>query len=163
MQLTYPPPQSLPAWSRTQDGQDQGQNCRPWPDPINSVSHNRHQMSATSHSRGECLWSRRSPHRRTSWKTDNTIRPPPLQPFYNSGTTGPIETKMTPVDSAYAISTTVSKLVTSGDLIDLQRSPLGFRLLQPFYNWNYTGRLGQSRRHFRLDWPISSWVIEWLQ
>ena len=62
-----------------------------------------------------------------------------LQPFYNSGTTGPIETKMPPVDSAYAISSVVSKMVTSGDLGDLQRSTLRFRLLQPFYNSGTTG------------------------
>ena len=41
---------------------------------------------------------------------------------------------MPPVDSAYAISSAVSKMVTSGDLGDLQRSTLRFRLLQPFYN-----------------------------
>ena len=42
-----------------------------------------------------------------------------LQPLYNSGTTGLIETKMPPVDSAYAISSAVSNMVTSGDLGDL--------------------------------------------
>ena len=39
-----------------------------------------------------------------------------LQPFYNTGTTVPIETKMPPVDSAYAISSAVSKMVTSDNL-----------------------------------------------
>ena len=44
------------------------------------------------------------------------------QPFYNSGTTGPIATKTPPGDSAYAISSVVSNMVTSGDLGDLKRS-----------------------------------------
>ena len=58
----------------------------------------------------------------------STLRFRLLHPFYNSGTTGPIEMKRPPVDSAYAISPAVSKMVTSGDLGDLQRSTLRFRL-----------------------------------
>ena len=53
---------------------------------------------------------------------DNTIRPPPLQPFYNSGTTGPIGTNETPFESGGTILSAVSKLVTPGDLGDLKRS-----------------------------------------
>ena len=50
----------------------------------------------------------------------STLRFRVLQPFYNSGTTGLIETKMPPVDSADAISSAVSKIVISSDLGDLQ-------------------------------------------
>ena len=55
-----------------------------------------------------------------------------LQPFYNSGTTEPFEMKMPPVDLAYAISSAVLKMVTSGDLDEFGRSHNLFRLLQPF-------------------------------
>ena len=56
----------------------------------------------------------------------STLRFRLLQPFYNPGTTVPIATKMPPVDSAYAISIAVWKILTSGDLGDLQRSTLRF-------------------------------------
>ena len=53
------------------------------------------------------------------------------QPSYNSKSTGPIATISTPVGSAYAISSTVLKLVTLSDLCGLQRSRVifGIRLL----------------------------------
>ena len=45
-----------------------------------------------------------------------------LQPFYNSGSAGPMETKTPLVDSAYAISSVSSNMIPSGDLGDLERS-----------------------------------------
>ena len=62
-----------------------------------------------------------------------------LQPIYNSGITGPIKTKTPPVESEDTISSSVLNMGTSGDLGDLQRSTLRFRLLQPFYNSGTTG------------------------
>ena len=59
---------------------------------------------------------------------------PPWQPSYNSASTEPIATSLTSFDSAYAISSAVSKLVTLGDLCDLQRSRGHFSLLQPSHN-----------------------------
>ena len=55
------------------------------------------------------------------------------QPSYNSVSTGPIETSLTSFDSAYAISSAVSKLVTVGDLCDLQGSKGHFCLWQPSF------------------------------
>ena len=52
----------------------------------------------------------------SKYQGDNTIRPPPLQPFYNSGTTGQITTNEAPFELEDAISLAVSKMVTSGDL-----------------------------------------------
>ena len=49
----------------------------------------------------------------------STLRFRILQPFYNSGSTGPIEIKMPPVHSEDTISSAVSKMMTSGDLGDL--------------------------------------------
>ena len=71
---------------------------------------------------------------RMAYGVDNTIRPPPLQPFYNSGTTRPIGTNETPFKSGGRILSAVEKMVTSDNLGDLQRSTLRFRLLQPFNN-----------------------------
>ena len=87
---------------------------------------------------------------------DNTIRPPPLQPFYKSGTTEPIETKMPPVESEDTISSAVSKMVTSGDLSDLQRSTLCFRLLQTFYNSGTTGPIDTKMPPLESEDTISS-------
>ena len=89
---------------------------------------------------------------------DNTIRSPPLQPFYNSGTTGPIETKMKPFESKDTISPAVSKMVTSNHLGDLQRSTLCFRLLQPFYNSGTTGPIETKMPPVDSAYAISSAV-----
>ena len=59
---------------------------------------------------------------------------PLLQSSYNSGSTGPIAGISTPLDSVYAISSTVSKLVTLDDLCDLQNSKGHFSLGQSSYN-----------------------------
>ena len=91
---------------------------------------------------------------------DNTIRPPPLQSFYNSGTTGPIETKMQPFESDDTISSAVLKMVTSGDLGDLQRSTLRFRLLQPFYNSGTTGLIETKMPPVVSVYAISSSVLK---
>ena len=51
---------------------------------------------------------------------------------YTSGSTGSFATILTPFDSANAISSTVSKLVTLGDLCDLQR-PRVFSMATIYY------------------------------
>ena len=88
----------------------------------------------------------------------NTIRPPPFQPIYNSETTGPIGTTETPFELGGTISSAVSKMVTSDDLGDLQRSTLRFRLLQPFYNSETTGPVETKTSPVDSAYVISSAV-----
>ena len=83
---------------------------------------------------------------------------PLWQPSYNSASTGPIETSLTSFDSAYAISSAVSKLVTLGDLCDLQGSKGHFPLWQPSYNSASTGPIATSLTSFDSAYAISSAV-----
>ena len=79
-------------------------------------------------------------------------------PSYNSVSTGLIATSLTSFDSAYAISSAVSKLVTLGDLCDLQGSKGHFPLWQPSYNSASTGLIATSLMSFDLAYAISSAV-----
>ena len=81
-----------------------------------------------------------------------------LQPFYNSGTTAPIATISSPLDSAYAISSAVWKMVTLDDLGDLQRSRGHFTLVQPSYNSETTGLIAMISSPFESAYAISSAV-----
>ena len=80
------------------------------------------------------------------------------QPSYNSASTEPIETSLASFDSAYAISSAVSKLVTVGDLCDLQGSKGHFCLWQPSYNSASTGPIETSLTSFDSAYAISSAV-----
>ena len=80
------------------------------------------------------------------------------QPSYNSASTEPIETSLASFDSAYAISSAVSKLVTLGDLCDLQGSKGHFSLWQPSYNSASTGPIETSLTSFDSAYAISSAV-----
>ena len=81
------------------------------------------------------------------------------QPSYNSASTGPIATSLTSFDSAYPISSAVSKLVTLGDLCDLQGSKGHFRLWQPSYNSASTGPIATSLTSFDSAYAISSEIL----
>ena len=81
-----------------------------------------------------------------------------LQPPYNSGSTAPIATGLTPLDSMYAISLEILNLVTLGDLCDLQRSKGHFSLWQPSYNSASTGPIATSSTSFDSAYAISSAV-----
>ena len=81
-----------------------------------------------------------------------------LQPPYNSGSTAPIATGLTPFDSAYAISSEILNLVTLGDLCDLQRSKGHFSLWQPSYKSASTGPIATSSTSFDSAYAISSAV-----
>ena len=81
-----------------------------------------------------------------------------LQPSYNSGSTAPIVTGLTPFDSAYAISSEILNLVTLGDLCDLQRSKDHFSLWQSSYNSASTGPIATSLTSFDSAYAISSAV-----
>ena len=81
-----------------------------------------------------------------------------LQPSYNSGSTAPIVTGLTPFDSAHAISSEILNLVTLGDLCDLQRSRGHFSLLQPSYNSGSTAPIATSLTSFDSAYAISSAV-----
>ena len=81
-----------------------------------------------------------------------------LQPPYNSGSTAPIATGLTPFDSAYAISSEILNLVTLGDLCDLQRSKGHFSLWQPSYNSASTEPIETSLASFDSAYAISSAV-----
>ena len=87
-----------------------------------------------------------------------------LQPSYNSGSTVPIATSSTSFDSAYAISSAVSKLVTLGDLCDLKMALRHFCLQQycshPItQNLLYLSRRARrhSIQHMRFHQPFQSW------
>ena len=80
------------------------------------------------------------------------------QPSYNSASTGPIETSLTSFDSAYAISSAVSKMVSLGDLCDLQGSKGHFCLWQPSYNSASTEPIETSLASFDSAYTISSAV-----
>ena len=81
------------------------------------------------------------------------------QPSYNSASTEPIEMSLTSFDSAYAISSAVSKLVTLGDLCDLQRSRGHFSLLQPPYNSGSTAPIATGLTPFDSAYAISSEIL----
>ena len=78
----------------------------------------------------------------------NTIPPPGLQPSYNSGSTRPIVTIYAAFDSGGAILSAVSKMVTVGDLGDLERSQRQLCLLQRSYNSGSTARIATSSTSF---------------
>ena len=87
-----------------------------------------------------------------------------LQPSYNSGSTVPIATSSTSFDSAYAISSAVSKLVTLGDLCDLKMALRHFCLQQYCSHPITQNLLCRSRRarrhsiqHMRFHQPFQSW------
>ena len=80
------------------------------------------------------------------------------QPSYNSASTEPIETSLASFDPAYAISSAVSKLVTLGDLCDLQGSKGHFPLRQPSYNSASTEPIEMSLASFDSAYEISSAV-----
>ena len=84
-----------------------------------------------------------------------------LQPSYNSGSTEPIERSLTSFDSAYAISSAVSKLVTVGDLCDLQGSKGHFCLWQPSYN-SASAESNRCQAQCLIDRPSGCRVIGWL-
>ena len=94
----------------------------------------------------------------TSADTDNTIPPPGLQPSYNSGSTRPIVTIYASFDSGGTILSAVSKMVTVGDLGDLQRSRGQLSLLQPSYNSGSTVPIATSSTSFDSAYAISSAV-----
>ena len=87
-----------------------------------------------------------------------------LQPSYNSGSTVPIATRSTSFDSAYAISSAVSKLVTLGDLCDLEMALRHFCLQQYCSHPITQNLLCRSRRarrhsiqHMRFHQPFQGW------
>ena len=82
-----------------------------------------------------------------------------LQPSYNSESAVPIATSSTPLNSAYAISSAVSKLVTLGDLCDLQRSRGHFSLLQPPYKSGSTAPIATGLTPFDSAYAISSEIF----
>ena len=84
---------------------------------------------------------------------------PLWQPSYNSESAVPIATNSTPFDSAYAISSAVSKLVTLGDLCDLQRSRGHFSLLQPSHNSGSTAPIVTGLTPFDSAYAISSEIL----
>ena len=88
----------------------------------------------------------------------NTIPPPGLQPSYNSGSTEPIRKIDAPFDSGGAILSAVSKMVTVGDLGDLERSRGQLSLLQPCYNSGSTAPIATSSTSFDSAYAISSSV-----
>ena len=89
---------------------------------------------------------------------DNTIPPPGLQPSYNSGSTRPIVTIYAAIDSGGTILSAVSKMVTVGDLGDLDRSRGQLSLLQPSYNSGSTAPIATSLTSFDSVYAISSAV-----